>query len=106
MNTCFSKLCFESKLQLTSYLSLLIDDWHCILQLDIVKQTGQENIGHTDQTVILLLIEERVRTFEVRPHYLKTERVKNGVINDVDTVIVAYFFSLTELSSSKSFHSW
>lgn len=82
----FETVCFESKLQLISYLSLLVDDWHCILQLDIVKQTGQENIGHTDQTVILLLIEERVSTFEVRPHHLKTERVKNGVTDDEDTL--------------------
>lgn len=69
-----------------SYLSLLVDDWHCILQLDIVKQTGKENIGHADQAVILLLIEERVSTFEVRPHHLKTVRVKNGVTDDEDTL--------------------
>lgn len=53
-----------------SYLSLLVDDGHCVLQLDVVEQAGQENVGHTDQTVVLLFIEERVGTFEIGPHHL------------------------------------
>lgn len=61
---------------MVSYLSLLVDDGHCILQLDIVEQAGQENVGHTDQTVVLLFIEERVGTLEIGPHHLYTERVR------------------------------
>lgn len=55
------------------YLSFLVDDGHCILQLDIVEQAGQKNVGHANQTVILLLIEEGVGTFEVRSHNLNTD---------------------------------
>lgn len=53
-----------------SYLSLLVDDGHCVLQLDVVEEAGQENVGHADQTVILLLIEERVGALEIGPHHL------------------------------------
>lgn len=53
-----------------SYLSLLVDDGHGILQFDVVEQAGQEHVGHTDQTVILLLIEKWVSTFEIRAHHL------------------------------------
>ncbi len=53
-----------------SYLSLLVDDGHCILQLDIVEQACQENVGHTNQTVVFLFIEEGVGTLKIRPHHL------------------------------------
>lgn len=53
-----------------SYLSLLVDDGHCILKLDVVEQAGQEDVGHANQAVVLLLIEERVGTLEIRPHHL------------------------------------
>lgn len=39
---------FESQLQPIRYLSLLVDDGHRILQLDVVKQARQEYVGHTD----------------------------------------------------------
>lgn len=38
----------ESELELIHYLSLLVDDGHRILQLDVVKQTRQEYVGHAD----------------------------------------------------------
>lgn len=53
-----------------TYLPLLVDDGHCILQFDVVEQTGQENVGHANQTVVLLLVEEGVGTFEIGPHHL------------------------------------
>lgn len=63
-----------------SYLSLLVDDGHCVLQLDVVEQAGQENVCHADQTVVLLLIEERVGTFEIGPHHLgEDERGRKSV---------------------------
>lgn len=74
----FSCSCSQSELELIRYLSLLVDDRHRILQLDIVKQTRQEDIGHSDQIVILLLGKERVGTFEVRPHRLETEEYGNA----------------------------
>lgn len=54
-------------------LPLLVDDGYCILQLDVVQQTGQEYVRHTDQTVILLLVEERIGTLEVGTHDLSTD---------------------------------
>lgn len=53
-----------------SYLSLLVDDGHGILQLDVIEKAGQENIGNSYQTVVLLLIKERVGSFKVGPHHL------------------------------------
>lgn len=55
------------------YLPLLVDDGHCILQLDIIEETGQENIGHADQAVVLLLVEEWVGALEIRAHHLGIE---------------------------------
>lgn len=57
-----------------SYLPLLVDDGYCVLQLDIVQQTGQEDVRHTDQTVILLLVEERIGTLEVGTHDLRIDK--------------------------------
>lgn len=54
-------------------LPLLVDDGYCVLQLDVVQQTGQEYVRHTDQTVILLLVEERIGTLEVGTHDLSTD---------------------------------
>lgn len=73
-------LCVHPLHPVVPYLALLVDDGHCILQLDVVEQASQENIGHTDQTVVLLFIEEWVGTLEIGPHHLQTHRKsKNGV---------------------------
>lgn len=61
-----------------SYLSLLVDDGHCVLQLDVVEQAGQEHVCHADQTVVLLLVEERVGTLEIGPHHLSDRKRENG----------------------------
>lgn len=53
-----------------SHLSFLVNDWHSVLQLHVIKQAGQEDISHSDQTVIDLLVEERVCSFKVRTHHL------------------------------------
>ena len=55
------------------YLPLLVDNGNSILQLDIMEQTGQEDVGHADQTVVLLLVEERVGSPEVRAQHLQEE---------------------------------
>lgn len=55
------------------YLPLLVDDGHCILQLDVIEETGQENIGHTDQAVVLLLIKEWIGALEIGAHHLRTD---------------------------------
>lgn len=49
----------------TLYLSFLVNDGHGVLQLHVIKQAGQEDVSHSDQTVIDLLVEERVRSFKV-----------------------------------------
>lgn len=56
-----------------TYLSYLVDDGHCVLQLDVVEQAGQENVGHADQTVVLLLVEERVGALEIGPDHLQKD---------------------------------
>lgn len=43
-----------------TYLSLLTDDGHMIVQLDIMEQTLQEDVGHSNQVVVLLGLVERV----------------------------------------------
>lgn len=58
------------------YLPLLVDDGHRILQLDVIEETGQENIGHTDQAVVLLLIEEWIGALEIGVHHLLTDGVR------------------------------
>lgn len=63
-----------------SYLSLLVDDGHRVLQFDVVEQTGQEDIGHTDQAVILLLIEKGVGTFEIGAHHLDRGKRKQELV--------------------------
>lgn len=61
---------------MVQYLPLLVDDGHCILQLHIVEETGQENIGHTDQAVVLLLIEKGIGSLEIGPHHLQADEVR------------------------------
>lgn len=66
-----------------TYLSFLVDDGHRVLQLDVVEQAGQENVGHADQTVVLLLVEERVGALEIGPDHLQRESErKNGARRD------------------------
>lgn len=55
----------------TTYLSFLVDDGNSVLQLHIVEEAGKEDIGNTNQTVVFLLIKERVRATEVRSHHLE-----------------------------------
>ena len=66
--------------QWASYLPLLVDDGHCVLQLDVVEQAGQEDVSHADQRVVLLLVEERVGTFEVGPHHLGSRENENNLV--------------------------
>lgn len=49
------------------------------MQLDVVEQAGQEDVGHADQTVVLLLVEERVGALEIAPDHLQR---KNGARRD------------------------
>ena len=56
-----------------AYLPLLVDDGNCVLQLDIVEQTPQEDVGHANQTVVLLLVKEWVCPPEIRTHHLGGE---------------------------------
>lgn len=42
------------------YLSLLADDGDSILELDVVEKALQEDVGHSDQVVVLLRFVERV----------------------------------------------
>lgn len=44
----------------TTHLSFLIDDGHCVLQLYVVEKTGEKDVGNTDQTVVFLLVKKRV----------------------------------------------
>ena len=43
-----------------SYLPLLADDGYSILQLDVMEEALQEDVGHADQIVVLLCLIERV----------------------------------------------
>lgn len=36
-----------------------------------MEQAGKEDIGHTDETVVLLLVEEGVGPLEVATHHLR-----------------------------------
>jgi len=51
-------------------LSLLIDDWNRILQLHIMEQALQKNIGYSDKAVVFLLIVEWISSPEVSSHHL------------------------------------
>lgn len=48
-----------------THLPLLIDDGNSVLQLHIVEETGKEDIGNADQTVVFLLVKERVCSTEI-----------------------------------------
>lgn len=71
-----------------SYLSLLVDDGHRVLQFDVVEQTGQEDIGHTDQAVILLLIEKGVGTFEIGAHHLDQGKRKQELVRTYNPSLI------------------
>lgn len=50
---------------MTTYLPLLVDDGNSILQLYVVEETGKEDIGNADETVVFLFVKERVCSAEV-----------------------------------------
>lgn len=62
---------------LTSYLSLLVNNGNSVLQLHVVEETGEKHVGHTNQTMVLLFVEERVGSAEVWAHHLKK---KTGLV--------------------------
>lgn len=49
----------------TTHLPLLIDDGNGVLQLHIVEETGKEDVGDADQTVVFLLIKKGVCSTEI-----------------------------------------
>lgn len=49
----------------TPYLSFLVDDGNGVLQLDVIEEAGEENVGDTDQTVVFLLVKERICSTEI-----------------------------------------
>lgn len=49
----------------TPYLSFLVDDGNGVLQLDVIEETGEENIGDADQTVVFLLVKEWICSTEI-----------------------------------------
>lgn len=50
---------------MTTHLSLLVDDGNSILQLDVIEETGKEDIGDANQTVVFLLVKKRVCSTEI-----------------------------------------
>lgn len=50
---------------MTSYLSLLVNNGNSVLQLHVIEETGEKHVGHTNQTMVLLFVEERVGSAEV-----------------------------------------
>ncbi len=59
---------------MTSHLPLLVDDGNGILQFDVIEETRQEDIGNANQTVVFLLVKERVCSAEIRAHHLNEEK--------------------------------
>ena len=43
-----------------SHLSLLADDGHLVVELDVIEQSFEKDVGNTDQVVVLLRLVERV----------------------------------------------
>lgn len=60
---------------MSAHLSFLVDDGNSVLQLHVVEQTGEEDVGHADQTVVLLLVEERVGSTEVGAQHLSKTHI-------------------------------
>lgn len=55
---------YKSK-PVTTHLPFLVNDGYGVLQLHIVEETGQEDIGNANQTVIFLLVKEWVCSAEI-----------------------------------------
>ncbi|KAG7268011.1 hypothetical protein CRUP_025885 [Coryphaenoides rupestris] len=82
------------------------------LDLDVVEEAGQEDVGHADQTVVLLLVKERVGSPQVSRGDLQRDPVlrelvqlladEDRLLNQQVTVISWINFSD---SSSRSFNS-
>lgn len=49
----------------SAHLSLLVDDWDGILQLDIIEEAGKEDVGDTYQGVVLLIVKEGICSSEI-----------------------------------------
>lgn len=66
--------CRKIHSNLTSYLSLLVNNGNSVLQLHVIEETGEKHVGHTNQTMVLLFVEERVGSAEVWAHHLKKKQ--------------------------------
>ena len=51
-------------------LPFLVDNRDSILQLHIIEEGLEEDVSHPNETVVFLLIIERISTLEVRPYHL------------------------------------
>ena len=47
-------ICSTSTVCRLHYLSLLANNWHMIIEFDVIKQSFEENVGNTNETVIFL----------------------------------------------------
>lgn len=71
LKQCYDTIHFNLEFVLLfTHLPFLVNDGNSILQLNVIEETGQEDVSHSDQTVILLFVKEWVGTFEVRTHEL------------------------------------
>ena len=50
---------------LDAYLPLLVNDGNSIIEFHIVEETGQEDVCDANQTVVFLLVKERVCPTEI-----------------------------------------
>ena len=63
----------RTRLTVGTHLPLLVDDGYCVLQLDVKEEAGEEDVGYTNQAVVLLLVKEWVSPLEVATHHLRGE---------------------------------
>ena len=54
-----------------SHLALLADDGHLVVELDVIEQSFEKDVGNTDQVVVLLRLVERVAS-DRRSRLLRT----------------------------------
>lgn len=59
-----------AQLTVDTHLPLLVDDGYCVLQLDVVEEAGEEDVGYANQAVVLLLVKKGVGPLEVATHHL------------------------------------
>lgn len=60
----------DTQLTADTHLPLLVDDGYCVLQLDVVEEAGEKDIGYANEAVVLLLVEKGVGSLEVATHHL------------------------------------